>query len=130
MRLTTIGASPSPDELRNHRYTFSPFFRQEPSKHQRSSNSCLYQLELQKDFQHIPCHTFFSRKDHVVENLGALDFELSVEDLQLISGLATLAEPLPPGDGFVSWPFENSVSLFEWPEKRWTHRLVKTCHLT
>eukprot|EP00434_Breviolum_minutum_P040932 symbB.v1.2.036396.t1/scaffold5128.1/size30560/2 len=41
-----------------------------------------------------------------MENLEALDFELSVTDLRLISGLATLAEPLPPGDGFAH-PYEK-----------------------
>jgi len=46
------------------------------------------------------------RKQHVMENLEALDFELSVTDLRLISGLATLAEPLPPGDGFAH-PYEK-----------------------
>ncbi|CAJ1327213.1 unnamed protein product, partial [Effrenium voratum] len=47
---------------------------------------------------------FRASPGHVRENL-ALDFELSPRDAQLISGLATLAEPLPPGDGFVH-PYE------------------------
>ena len=40
----------------------------------------------------------------MAENLAALDApELALAELQLLSGLATLAEPLPPGDGFVPW---------------------------
>ena len=47
--------------------------------------------------------TDFPRPRHVAENLGALDgADLSTTELQLLSALATLAEPLPPGDGFVT----------------------------
>ncbi|CAK9112527.1 unnamed protein product, partial [Durusdinium trenchii] len=46
------------------------------------------------------------RKQHVAENLAALDFELPMREMQLISGLATLAEPVPPGDGFAH-PYEQ-----------------------
>ncbi|CAE7705415.1 unnamed protein product [Symbiodinium sp. CCMP2456] len=40
------------------------------------------------------------RVQHVRENLGALGFELPRTEMQLISGLVTLADPVPPGDGF------------------------------
>lgn len=40
------------------------------------------------------------RVQHVRENLGALGFELPRREMQLISGLVTLADPVPPGDGF------------------------------
>lgn len=42
-----------------------------------------------------------SSGEHVADNLSALGFELSEADMQLLSSLATLAEPhIAPGDGF------------------------------
>eukprot|EP00435_Cladocopium_sp_Y103_P020103 s1932_g4.t2 len=53
----------------------------------------------------VTFHT--ERPLHVAENLGALEgADLSTTDLQLLSGLATLAEPFPPGDGFAH-PYEK-----------------------
>ncbi|CAL1146513.1 unnamed protein product [Cladocopium goreaui] len=53
----------------------------------------------------VTFHT--ERARHVAENLGALDgADLSTTELQLLSALATLAEPLPPGDGFAH-PYEK-----------------------
>eukprot|EP00927_Polykrikos_kofoidii_P055252 TRINITY_DN49533_c0_g1_i1.p1 TRINITY_DN49533_c0_g1~~TRINITY_DN49533_c0_g1_i1.p1 ORF type:complete len:605 (-),score=93.88 TRINITY_DN49533_c0_g1_i1:16-1830(-) len=42
-----------------------------------------------------------SKSTHLEENLAVFDFFLPHSDMQLLNGLATLAEPsIPPGDGF------------------------------
>lgn len=63
----------------------------------RSSHQVLLRWALQLGLAVVFRST---RREHIAENLAVFDFHLTTTDMQLLSSLATLAEPSPPGDGF------------------------------